>query len=921
VGSRDVVTVATLFGREQERSRIADLLAAARASRSAALVISGEPGVGKSALLDDARDQADGIRVLAGSGVESEAQLPFAGLHQIVRPVLGLVEDLPAPQAAALRGALGLATGGSDDRFVVSLAALSLLAEASDRGPLLCLVDDAHWLDDASADALVFVARRLDAEGIVMLFATREGESRRFEARGLPELRLGGLDPTAAAALVERQVAGRALAPEVRDRLVAETGGNPLALLELPAVLSREQLTGTEPLVAPIPVSGRVERAFLDRVRSLPGATQTLLLIAAADDSGVLATVLRAAGQLGVAGEALDAAEDAGLVQAGDGRLALRHPLVRSAVYHGASLSRRQAVHRALATAADGDGEGDRRAWHLAAASVEPDPFVVDELERAAARARQRGGFGGASLALERAAALTADDHERGRHLTTAGEDAWVAGQTARARLLLDRARPLVVEPVERADIDAYLGLIEMTRGIPAQACRLLVGAAREVAAVDGDRALRLLNLASIGATFTGDGVTSRAIAALAPTLTVEDTPVSRTLVDVLVGLGAHFAGDYAVAAPKLRSALPLEEAAADDWSSPMPLFLAGRAAFHLGDDQSIQRSTHASAARARADGALGPLTNLLARLAHAELWVGRWSSAAASATEGLQLARELDQPHLAAHQLAILAVIAANRGEADQCRALVAESRALAADYGLALATDFADWALTLLALALGDATEAFRRCRSMSTTVVRLWAGIDRIEAAIRAGEASTAREWLASFAAWADSGDIAWGQAVARHCTALLADDDEEAEHHFVAAAEAHGEADRPFERARTELAFGEFLRRTRRRVDAREHLHTALDGFETLGATPWAERARVELRASGQTARRRDPSTRVDLTPQELQVAQLVAEGHSNRDAAARLFVSPRTIDFHLRNVFTKLGITSRVELVRLDLDNT
>jgi DNA-binding CsgD family transcriptional regulator len=913
--------VAALYGREQERSRIADLLAAARASRSAALVITGEPGVGKSALLEDARRQAGGMRVVAGSGVESEAQLPFAALHQILRPILGLLDDLPAPQAAALGGALGLVTGRSDDRFVISLAALSLLAEAADRGPLLCLVDDAHWLDDASADALVFVARRLDAEGIVMLFAAREGEGRRFEARGLPELRLGGLDPATAAALIERQVAGRALAPEVRDRLVAETGGNPLALLELSSALSGAQLSGTEPLVAPIPVSERVERAFLARVGRLPEPTQTLLLVAAADESGVLATVLQAAGQLGAHGEALDAAEEAGLVQVRDRRLALRHPLVRSAVYHGASLSRRQAAHRALATVLDGDVEGDRRAWHLAAASVEPDPSVVAELEAAAARARQRGGFGAASLALERASALTAEDHERGRRLTVAGTDAWVAGQTARARMLLDRARPLVVASIERADIDAYLGLIEMTRGTPAEACRLLVGAASEVAAVDGERALRLLNLASIGATFTGDVAMSRAIAALVPTLTVPDTPVTRTLVEVLVGLGAHFSGDYATAAPKLRSALALEEAEADDWSSPMPLFLAGRAAIHLGDDRSIYRSTRSAAARARADGALGPLTNLLARLAHAELWVGRWSSAVASATEGLQLARDLDQPHLAAHKLALLAIVAANRGEADECRALVAESRTLLGGERQPVVGGFADWALTLLALGLGDTAEAFRRSRSMSTTVVSFWAGIDRIEAAIRAGETATAREWLASFASWADSGDIAWARAVTRHCTALLADDDRQAEHLFAAAVEAHGDAARPFERARTELAFGEFLRRTRRRVDAREHLRAALDGFEALGATPWAERARVELRASGQTARRRDPSTRIELTPQELQVAHVVAEGLSNRDAAARLFVSPRTIDFHLRNVFTKLGITSRVELARLDLDST
>ena len=372
----------------------------------------GEAGVGKSALLEDAREQADGVRVLSGSGVESEAHLPFAALHQVVRPVLGLVDSLPQPQAAALRGALGLAEAGGDDRFLISLATLSLLAEAAEQQPLLCLVDDAHWLDEASADALVFAARRLEAEGIVMLFTAREGEGRRFEAPGLPELRLSGLDPAAAGALVDH-AAGLALSPEVRGRLVAETGGNPLALLELSASLSEAQLAGAEPVLAPMPISARVERAFLERVHRLPEETQTLLLVAAAEDTGELATVLQAAAQLGAGAEALDAAEEAGLARVRASRLELRHPLVRSAVYQGAPLSKRQAVHRALASVLDGEAEADRRAWHRAAGCVEPDPSVVKELEQAAERARRRSGFATASLAFERAAALTPDDHQR----------------------------------------------------------------------------------------------------------------------------------------------------------------------------------------------------------------------------------------------------------------------------------------------------------------------------------------------------------------------------------------------------------------------------------------------------------------------------------------------------------------------------
>lgn len=910
-----------LYGRDPERSRIGELLADARASRSAVLVISGEPGVGKSALLEDARDQAGDMRVLTGAGVESEAHLPFAALHQIVRPVLRHVEDLPQPQAAALRGALGLAAGGSDDRFLVSLAALSLLAEAAERRPLLCLVDDAQWLDDASADALVFVARRLEAERIVMLFTAREGEIRRFEAPGLPELRLDGLDPTAAGALIDRH-ASIPLSSEARDRLVTETGGNPLALLELSSALSEAQLMGAEAVLAPIPVSARVERAFLARVHRLPEETQTLLLVAAADDTSELATVLRAAAQLGAAADALDGAEQAGLAHVRGTRLELRHPLVRSAVYQAAPLSKRQAAHRALASALDGESDADRRAWHRAAASVEPDPSVGEELEQTAHRARGRSGFVAASLAFERAAALTADEEHRARRLIAAAENAWLGGRVERALMLLEGARPLVTEQIQRADIDRFLGLIEMTRGVPADACRLLLRTATQVAPIDEERALHLLNLAGLAAAYAGDKAAAVAIAEVARGLAADETPFVRMLAELLIGLGAYAEGDFANAAPRLRVALDLAEELDDDAASaqPVALLFAGRAALYLGDDQAAHRTHHEAAARARASGALSIVTQILPRLATVEVWAGRWSSAAANAKEGLQLAREIGQHDLVAQQLVMLAVIAALRGSEDECRSLAAESRELASARGLGIVAELANWALALLELGLGRAGEALRRCREISTTPVVFWGGLDRIEAAIRAGEPETARAWLDVFQPWAESGAAAWARAVVLHCRALLSEDENEAERLFLAAFDAHAEGARPFEHARSRLAYGEFLRRTRRRVEAREHLRAALDGFEVLGATLWAERARVELRASGQTARKRDSSTRDELTAQELQIARFVAEGLTNREVAAQLFLSPRTIDFHLRNVFRKLGIGSRTALARFDLDS-
>jgi predicted ATPase len=423
-----------LFGRDAEQTRIGELLDGARESRGSALVVRGEAGVGKSALLEHARELAgDDMLVLRGVGVASEAQLPFAGVHQLVLPVLPHLRRLPTPQADALRGALGLAAGGGKQRFLVSLAVLSLLADAAGERPLLCLVDDAHWLDDASADALAFVARRLQAEPIVMLFAAREGEDRRFAARTLPELRLDGLNPAAARALVDHHIG---VAPEIRDRLVAGTGGNPLALLELPSALSGRQLAGLEPLHEPMPVSTRIERSFLARLRGLPPEARTFLLVAAAEGSGERATVLRAARRLGATVDGLDAAVSAGLVRLHETQLEFRHPLVRSAVYHAATPPERRAAHRALVDALDGESEADRRAWHLAAASAEPDPAIGDELERAAERARQRSGFAAASAAFERAAALTPGEGARGRRLIAAAESAWFGGQLDRAVLL-----------------------------------------------------------------------------------------------------------------------------------------------------------------------------------------------------------------------------------------------------------------------------------------------------------------------------------------------------------------------------------------------------------------------------------------------------------------------------------------------------
>ena len=878
----------------------------------------GEAGVGKSALLEDARERASDMQVLSGSGIESEAELAFAALDQLLRPVLDLAGRLPTPQAGALRGALGLQAGESPDRFLVSLAVLSLLAETAERGPLLCLVDDAQWVDGASADALMFAARRLELEGIVLLFAAREGGPREFEAPDLPALRLQGLDRDGAAALLE----DLGLTDEARARLVEAVGGNPLALLELPLVLSEAQLNGGEPILGPMPVSARVEQAFLARVRELPDQTQTLLLVAAADDTGNLALVRRAGRKLAVGTGARDAAQQAGIARVDGPTLTLRHPLLRSAIYQAAPLSRRQAAHRALASVLDQETQADQRAWHRAAASVEPDPSVVEELEQATERARRRSGFAAASLALERAAALTTDNEPRARRLLAAAENAWFGGKAKRTEMLLEQARPLAVEPILRADIDRYVGLLELTGGAPANACRLLIRAATDVASLDAERALQLLNIASVGALYAGDRQASVTIAELARTLAVKHTALTSMLVELLVGIGAHYADDFERAASSLRSAIALEEGLELGTleAQPLALLFAGRAAVFLRDDEAAHRIHREAAAQARASGSLGLLVPILPRLAHLDLRIGRLASAAANASEGLRLARETSQHDLTAYQLGVLALVAAHRGDEEGCRTLATESRELASAHGFVLVAEMASWAIMLLELGLGRTGEALQRARQIPATLTVMWAALDRIEAAARAGDLTSACEWLDSFEPWAEHSAGGQARAVLLHCKALLAQDEHDTEQLFLAALAGHAHTDNVFVRARTELAFGEFLRRGRRRVEAREHLVWALDSFETIGAELWAERARTELRASGQTARRREPSTRGQLTPQEVQIAHFVAQGLSNREVAAQLFLSPRTIAAHLRSIFRKLDISSRTQLARLDLDS-
>ena len=907
-----------LYGRDPERSAITALLDGARAARGGVLVLRGRPGVGKSALLDDAVAAAAGMRVLRATGVESEFDLPFAALHQLLRPVLGHTDRLPAPQADALGAAFGLVANGQDNRFLTSVAVLAMLDELTTESPVLCVIDDAQWLDDASATALSFVARRVEADRIAVLFAARDGDARQFFAPGLPELRVDGLEAEAAGELLAERV-DVPIPPEVLSRLVEATGGNPLALVELPSMITPGQLSGREPLPWPLPMTDAVQRIFVRQVRRLSDHTQRLLLVASADETYRLATVLAAAAQLGVAAEALDSAEQADLVEIHSGQLAFRHPLVRSSIYQSATDAERRTAHRALSDVLIGEADVDRRAWHLALAAVRPDESVVQLLEQTAVRARRRGGLEAACTALARAAELTAEPESRAGRLAAAGQSAWQAGQLIRAAGLLREARLLTNDPILGADVDQLRAWIEFSIGSAVAARRLLVGAAQQIADVDPHRALQMLAAVAEAAWIAGNSEDAAELGQVAARLPPANTLTTQFQTQQLNGFVGLLNGEVARPVRALYDAMNL----AVDTDLPDLVVPAGHLAFYLGDDDAAYRLNAQLAAGARITGAVGDLLFALQRLALAEICTGRWAAAEVSATEAERLSKETSQPGLRAVSLGWLVVLAVLTGNEERFQSLLAETEELARAHGLgvfdALVRDTMAWARGLHELTTGNPESAVAWFSAMShPAVAGMAAALDRIEAAIHGGRRDEALEWLGRLDAFATHTGIPSTQARVAHCRALLAEG-ETARSLFEEALTLHARSRRLFDRARTELAYGEFLRRGRRRVEARTHLQAALDRFEQLNARPWAERARLELRAAGRTARKRDPSTLLQLTPQEVQVARFVARGLHSREVAAQLFLSTRTVDFHLRNVFTKLGISSRTELARLPWD--
>jgi DNA-binding CsgD family transcriptional regulator len=906
-----------LHGRAAERAAIQEVLDGARGSRGGALVLRGDPGVGKSALLADAVADAADVRGLVSRGVESESPLAFAALQRLLGPLTPLLGRLPAPQAEALRAALGGrggAAGDPDDRFLVFLATLSLLAEAGQDGPVLAVVDDAHWLDESSAAALLFAARRLADEPVAMLFAARDGDPRRFDSGDLPVLAVHGLGTADAAALLRE--AADPVAPVVADALVAATAGNPLALVEVPAGLTTAQRRGEEPLPAALPVTAEVERAFLDRARPLDDAAWTWLLVAAVDDSGREGTVRRAAAALGVPEGAAEAVEWSGLLRLRDGTVELRHPLVRSAVHAAATGAALRRVHRALADALGEEGETDRRAWHLAAATDPPDDDVARLLDEVGARAARRGGQEAAAAALARAGEIGPAGDARAARCYAAARAAWLAGQAARARGLADTALAEVHEALLRADVARLRARVEWNVGSAPAAHGQVLRAAAEIADRDPDRAREMAMFGAAVASFGGDSGVALDPTALVPPVADDDTPRRRCFDLLLRGLVHLTAGNVAYGGPELRRALELSPLLGPEDQDLLPNL--GIAALHLHDDPAVERLHDALLARARGTGAIVMVIYALTRRAFAELTTGRWSRARASAAEASTVAANTGLPALTALPRALLALLAALRGEPEADALLAEAERAAEGPSGL-LEVLVRDVLHRTRALAPGRSPEAAVHHLDLITLpLLRRVAAVDRLEAGVRAGRRDAVAAEIDELETVAAATGARALAAAASHGRGLLAGGDE-ARGHFERALAEHAACPRRFDRARTELALGEHLRRTRRRVDARAHLRAAADTFADLGAQRWLDRAQQELRASGETARRGPRAPTHELTPQEAQVAGLVAEGLSTRDAAARLYLSPRTVDFHLRNVFTKLGVSSRRELTRAALE--
>ena len=920
--ARRLYVRAVLVGREPERALLGALVDGARNGTAAAVVVRGDPGVGKSALLDALATEATDVTLLRTQGLEVEAPLPFAALHRLVLPLTRLRDLLPPPQARALGVAFGEDDGPAVEPFLVGVATLSLLTSAGEEGPVLCIVDDAHWLDPASAGALLFCARRLGADRVAMIFSAREGTAARFEAPGVDEVVLDGLDGDASRALLAVQL-GESAAAGVVARLVEEARGNPLALLELPRELDAAQLTGAASLPAQLHLTERVEQAFLDRSRRLPEAVQRVVLLVAADDSGRLDVVRDAVRRLGLDEHAVRAAVESGLLVQTDDVVALRHPLVRSAIYQAAADVDRRRAHRALADSLISFGEADRAVWHRAFAANDSgdhggdfDDDLVDALADVGARSGRRGAYVAALQAYERAASLSSDPARRAGLMFAAARSAWACGQAERARALLTTARQVTEDPVLLCDIASLRGHIEVNIGSAPEGHRIFVAAAHAVCDVDAVRALQMGVLAAVMRTFGADSGTPLRSEDLLTATAGDDSVRTRCLRAMLVSMTEVADNRWAAAVDALALAFDLGR----DVDDRDVLWNLGNAALQLGDDEGQRRFYSHALSRARESGAVTAVIYCLQRLCFVHFATGDHLAVRVSAEEALALGEGIGQPAMTALPVAWLALLAAHQSS-DEYDDLAGRLETVVAAHPLGITADpvhdLTRWAAAVRAIGGGaDTAGALHHFSRIRLPFVARMVATQRLEAAARAGDAAQARAWTDELEEFADQAAQPWARSAVAFGRAVSEDGD--VEKSFQLALAEGSRSEHRFDVARIELAYGEWLRRQQRRVDARQHLRHALDTFTDVRASAWSSRAEQELRASGETARKRDASTQLQLTPMERKVAQLVSSGMSNKDVAAQCWISPRTVAFHLRNVFTKAGVTSRGELAQLDL---
>jgi DNA-binding CsgD family transcriptional regulator len=908
-----------LRGRRAECERLDELIDAVRLRQSRALVICGETGIGKSALLEYLVSQASGCRVIRVAGVQAEAELAFAGLHQLCGPLLDRLERIPAPQYEALTTAFGLRAGCAPDQFLLGLAVLSLLAEAADERPLVCVIDDAQWLDRTSVQALAFVARRLAAESVALVFALPDpAEEHLFD--GLEQLVLGGLQAKDARELLASAIPGP-LDERVRDRIIAEMRGNPLALLELPQGLTYAELAGGFGLPGVRELSDRIEANFRRRIAALSPRARRLLLVAAAEPTGNSALVGRAASRLGIMIDKGDPVAFAGLLEWGP-HLTFRHPLARSAIYREAAAGERRVVHRALAEVTDPAVDADRRAWHLAHAASGPDEDVAAELERSADRARARGGLAAAAAFLERAAVLTPDPAQRARRALAAANTKLQAGAFDAALDLIAMAATGPLNELDQARVEllgAQLAFITHRGG---DAPLLLVKAAKRLEPVDVDLArmtyLDALSAALYAGQLANPGGDAREMARAAGAAP-RPLRAPRAPDLLLDGLAANFNQGYAAGVPILRQALT-------DFGSGMSvdeelrwMWLANGTAFHLWDDERWDVLSERYVQLARTSGALSELPLALSRRAYMLLFAGDFR-AVASLVDERQAVAEAIGSNLVPYAAMGLAALSGRQTEA---AALIESALKDVTSRGEGIGIAVAQWANAVLNNSLGNYSEAMAAAQHALNDQrfpdawypgAVAWAAIEFIEAAARSGLIEAATETFSWVAVMTGASHTDWGIGLEARLRALISGP-EHAEPYFREAIDRLGRTRMRTELARARLLYGEWLRRQRRRLDAREQLRAALEMFSAMGAEGFANRARRELNATGETARRSSAPTISRLTAREVQIARMAREGHTNPEIGIRLFLSPRTVEYHLGNAFAKLGITSRHELGR------